>query len=1578
MNQEPQESLAESIIKRIPGKVKGNSLATFTRRFYAGISLEDMESQDLGFLAAEAEAVFKFIQSHRRGSISIAHSCTGQFSTFMILNDDMPFLVDSVTAELARLGVKVFDLIHPVLRLRRDKSGKFQEFAENGGEALDESLIYVRAGVTDKKLAANIAAGLENVLESVQTVVSDWRGMLARVDETVKSLELHKNREEAAETRDFIEWLADHHFTFLGYAEYDFGGGKTPALKAVKGSELGIFRPEVKAGGVSGETLEFSKNGRLLEITKSSTKAMVHRSVYMDSIGVKKLGRNGEILGERRFFGLFASSVYYQSTNQIPVIRRKVHHVISASGHSSGSHSGKILQFIMDSYPRDEIFQSSEADLLENGLAILRLIERPRVGLFIRKDSLGRFLSCLIYVPKERFDTNLRHRIQEILETSLGGKVTEYYTQITDSPLSRLHLIIKGGKPGFDVHALQAQIAEAASGWTDDLYQELKKHSGKNAERLFSKYESAFPKSYTAIYRAYNAVFDILKIEEATASGKITFELYTSASSLKNFNGHALHLKLYSPASEMLISDVLPVLENMGLKVRDEHPFLVKPGSENGIWIRDFLVEVPGKDFSREEIAQIKQGFGEALSAVFDGSAENDGFNRLILEAGLPWREVALLRSLSKYLKQAGISYSQEYIQASLAKYPQIARLLTSLFNAMFDPAAKSGREKEVESISAKITSALSAVADLNDDRIIRRFLETAKAMLRTNFFQNKPYISFKLDSRKVPELPLPRPLYEIFVYSPRVEGIHLRGGKVARGGLRWSDRKEDFRTEILGLMKAQMVKNSVIVPVGSKGGFIVKQPPATGGKAAYLAEGVECYKTFLRGILDITDNIAGGKITPPARVTRRDGDDPYLVVAADKGTAAFSDYANSVSAEYGFWLGDAFASGGSAGYDHKKMGITAKGGWVSVKRHFREIGLDVDTEDFTAAGIGDMAGDVFGNGMLMSRHIRLIAAFNHIHIFIDPAPDAAKSFAERKRLFETPGSAWTDYDRKLISKGGGVFERSAKSIPVTAEMKKALGITAESLSPDELIKAILLAPVDLLWNGGIGTYVKSAAETHQDAGDKSNDSLRVNGGDLRCKVVGEGGNLGFTQQGRVEYAMKGGRINTDAIDNSGGVDCSDHEVNIKIALASRVESGKLSLKSRDEFLSGMTDEVASLVLRDNYLQTMALSVAELQGANLAESQAGFMRRLEAVGLLDRKIEFLPTDEELSRRQSEKRGLTRPELAVLLAYSKMSLYGELLASDLPDDPYFSRDLSLYFPKAMREKFSAEIEKHRLRREIIATFVTNSMVNRVGSTFFHNVTKDTGMPAADVARAYTAVRDIFSLRALWVEIESLDGKVPAEAQYSMLLEISKFIERMTFWFLRNLPHPLKVEDAVKRFSGDVQAFSEKLSLLLSGSEKKNLGIRLEALESKGVPTPLARKIAELAALSSSCDVAVVSKSGSYPVHVVGQVYFEIGERLSLSWLKEAASRLPADNYWLRLAARNITDSLFDEQRKIAAKIIKTSCKGDSCKGAVDSWCELKSGEIARHDDFIAELRTVESLDLSMLVAATRRVEALGLI
>jgi glutamate dehydrogenase len=1542
-----------------------DALARFVRLFYAHVPPEDVLERSPEDLYGAAASLWRFAAARERGKAKLRvfnpdpaqDGWKSARTVVELVNDDMPFLVDSVTAALNGLGATVKLVIHPIVRVRRDPGGRILELMagpeSNGTDTLRESVMHVEIGEErDPARLGQFAASLESVLLDVRHAVADWQPMrsaLARVLDELGSNPPVLPPKEVAEGIAFLRWLDEDNFTFLGYREYRFGEGSIVGAA----SGLGILRDEGysvfdlrRFGELPPDIQEFLRQPRLLFIAKSNRRATVHRPAHMDAIGVKEFGADGRVVGMRLFLGLFTSLAYSRSPRAIPLLRQKVQKAMARAGFAAQSHDAKALLHILDTFPRDELFQIGEDELFETAMGILHLQERQRIALFVRRDPFERFVSALVYVPRERYSTELRLAFAKILEDAYGGTTAAFYTQLDESVLARIHFIIRterGRVPAIDSAEVERRLAEAGRTWTDRL---------RDAKpEAVARWGDAFPTAYRERTDTAEALEDVAIAESVLAGAPLGLRLYRRP--------EGLGFKLFRAASSVALSDVLPMLENMGLRVLAEVPHALRPdGRPEPMWLHDFALEPR----SPVDVPALRPRFEEAFAKVWAGEMESDGLNRLVLLAGLGWRQVVILRTYAKVLRQAGATFSQSYMEDALAAHPRIAAALARLFERRFDPAREERHDLECNGIVQEIDHALDAVTNLDEDRILRSFLLLVQKTLRTNYFLEKPYLSVKLLSRELELLPAPRPLYEIYVYSPRVEGVHLRGGKVARGGIRWSDRKEDFRTEILGLLKAQMVKNAVIVPVGSKGGFVVKRPPAQ--REAFLAEGIECYKTLVRGLLDITDNFVGTKVVPPKDVVRRDDDDPYLVVAADKGTATFSDIANGVAKEYGFWLGDAFASGGSAGYDHKAMGITARGAWETVKRHFRELGTDIQTTPFTCVGVGDMSGDVFGNGMLLSPATKLVAAFDHRHIFIDPDPDPARSLAERRRLFEKPRSSWADYDKALLSKGGAVFERSAKSVEISPEAKARLGLDSDRMTPAELMRGILKAPVDLLWFGGIGTYVKASTESNAEVGDRANDAQRIDGRDIRAKVVGEGANLGCTQRGRIEYAWKGGRINTDAIDNSAGVDTSDHEVNIKILL----DAQEMDEAARNQLLAEMTEEVGALVLRDNYLQSLAISLAETRAFELLDAHHRLIRTLEKEGRLDRALEFLPDDEAIAERAAQRRGLVRPELAVLLAYAKNALYAELLPSDLPDDKQLVADLLRYFPRQLRRTLRAGIERHRLRREIIATFVTNSIVNRAGIAFVNELKLETGRPASDVARAYAVTRDAFQLRPLWSAIDDLDNKVPAPVQYDMLLAAGRLAERSTLWFLRSGLPLDDVQARLDAFAPGIELLAARLAEILPEPERASLQRRTEKLAGAGVPAALAEQVARLDFLVSAVDIVRLQKSTALDVIEVGRVYFHAGARFGFDRLRAAARRLKAETPYQKMAVAALVDDFFQLQSEVSSRVVKDG-------GAVEAWAASRGRTLAPLDAALGDLLATPEPDLAMLTVAARQMRTL---
>lgn len=1619
INTSENKQFIESLVKAL-AKSKGvekdkSQVETLLRSFYRFVRTEELSVYSQQDLLGNMLSLHGFLEKREQGAISIrvfnptvkANGWQSPYTIVELVNADKPFLVDSVTEEILRHNYAIMQLMHPVLHAQRDKKGKLvalQESDDGQEQGVVESVMqfHIERIHGDDECEA-LKKSLFKVLGLVGAAVSDWQEIVQKVAEVIEELQLSKDGlggdyskkellqldSEIDEVLTFIRWLKDDNFVLLGYRYY---ANKNESMAAVRGTGLGILRQS--SGDLEPKELEASRvtalqptthTAGVLTITKGNKKSVIHRPVHMDYIVVRSFDSSGKVTGEHRILGMFTSSVYYQSARNIPIVKNKLKAIKELSGFTAHGHSGKALMAVLEDFPRDELFQAPEETLFSAAMGIATCSVQPKVRFFVRQDEYQRFMSCIIMVPRERMSTSLRKKMEAILCDAFKGVVSNHYTQISESHLARIQVIVKttpGKVPAFDTAEIEAVLTDAALSWEDRLEQELaRRYKDGQGVAFFKEYGNAFSLSYQNRFSAVDAYYDILQMEKVGRIQTTTFDLYDSG----HDDSGVFSFKIYHPKDKIPLSEMMPLLENMGLVVLDEHTYLVSPETaEQPIWVHRFRIAI--NSVKHPLLNDIKANFEAAIDEIWKGEVQNDLLNRLILIAGLSWRDVVLLRAYSKYLQQANFRYSQSYIADALTNHPRIVKDLVSLFYLRFDPDNRpDDADKAYQKIEKKIDSALSKVSNLSEDRVVRAYLELMKTTLRTNFFQQdvggdvKAYASFKFLSSAISFLPKPKPYVEIFVYSSRMEGIHLRGGKVARGGLRWSDRGEDFRTEVLGLMKAQMTKNSVIIPVGSKGGFVVKKPPQEGGREAFLKEGIECYKTFLRGLLDITDNRVGTRIIQPERVVTHDDVDPYLVVAADKGTATFSDIANSVSQEYGFWLGDAFASGGSVGYDHKKMGITARGAWVSVKRHFSEMGINVDTDDFTVVGVGDMSGDVFGNGMLLSKHIKLVAAFNHLHIFIDPSPaDPARAFKERERLFKLPRSSWKDYEAKLISTGGGIFERSAKSIKLSKEIKALIGTSEKELTPDELIQQLLKAEVDLLWNGGIGTYVKARSESHDEVGDKMNDAVRINGVDLRSKVVGEGGNLGFTQLGRIEYAQQGGRINTDAIDNSAGVDCSDHEVNIKIALGKLVEDKKLSVPKRNSLLESMTDEVAELVLRDNVLQTQALTIAHAKGSQQLESLSRLITRLEDKGELDRAVEFLPDNDEIQRRSQAGKGMTRPELSVVLAYSKLTLFSELVETNLPDDPYYQADLLAYFPKQLHKKYADAIQSHPLKREIVATSVTNSMINRMGSAMCYHLQVDNGARVCDIARAYTVVRDVFNLRELWNDIGDADKDISMEVRMALYSDIQKLMEHVILWLLRHYPQPIDIRKAVDTFSASVEVLNKNWQTTLPADLFQQVyKSKYDHFIEGNVPEAIAERVAGLAPLTAALDIITVANQAKLDVKVVARVFFKLGERLGISWFKHQLAGMSSDNYWQRMSLKTITAELFDQQAALTAEVIKELCKDNVCSDAVESWFSSNTAKVERYLGVVNDFKNQEEIGESMFVIALSKLKALYL-
>jgi glutamate dehydrogenase len=1591
-----EAELIDSVCERIREELPEDQVPpaeAFVRQYYHWVPQEDLRDRARADLYGAAMAHWRLVLEREPGEAKVRvynpdperDGWSSPHTVLEIVSDDMPFIVDSVQMELAREDFTIDLLIHPVIRVRRDDRGRVVEVLDPGEErddALSESVFHAELlREPDRDRLEHLHERIVAVLEKVRTAVDDWEPMRRRALELADELEQQRrpaSQEEVDEVRAFLRWVADDHFTFLGYREYklieDDGDVR---VKAFDDTGLGILRhqrpsPPRKLGE---KAAALARTSQLLLLTKANSQAPIHRPAYLDYIGVRRFDADGKVIGEYRFLGLYTSSAYRASLSEIPLLRGKVRSILDRSGFLPTSHDAKGLLEILESYPRDVLFQFDTDDLFHTSMGLLGLGERQRVRLFVWEDALDRFVWCLVTIPRDRFNTENRERIGRLLREAFSGTSLDWTPQVTESLLVRVHYIIRcDGIPDYDVDELEAKLAQVTRSWTDDLRQALISDLGEErGVKLHRRYQAAFPTGYRSDWPAKAAVEDIVRIEALGERHGAIINLYRPEG-----ESEILRCKLYS-AEGVSLSEVLPTFEHMGARVMDERPYRITPRDADAAWIYDFGLRV-----AAEDIARVRDTFEDVFLAARRGLVEDDRLNGLVLAAELTGREITVLRGVARYLRQAGIPYSDAYMERALMAHPDIAEGMLELFLARFNPDDPD--ESRADQIRERVEDGIDGVESLDEDRILRGFLSVITAMLRTNFFRRdesgRPpsYLSFKLEPEAISLLPKPRPRFEVFVYSPRFEGVHLRGGKVARGGIRWSDRPEDFRTEILGLMKAQMVKNALIVPVGAKGGFVLKQPPKEGGERL-REEAVACYRMFLRGLLDLTDNIVDGEVVAPERVVGYDEDDTYLVVAADKGTARFSDIANEIAADYGYWLGDAFASGGSHGYDHKQMGITARGAWESVKRHFRELGTDVESTDFTVVGIGDMSGDVFGNGMLLSRHIKLVAAFDHRHVFLDPDPDPDASFEARKRLFEQDRSAWDDYDQDAISEGGGVYERTAKSVPISDQVKRALGIEEDKLSPPELIRAILCAPVDLLWNGGIGTYVKASGESHAEVGDKANDPLRANARELRCRVVGEGGNLGFTQRARIEYAQEGGpeheggAIYTDSIDNAAGVNTSDHEVNIKILLDAIVRSGKLSEEDRNALLVEMTDPVAEQVLYASYTQTQAISLALFQAKAMIDVHARLIRRLEQVAGLDRELEFLPADEIISDRKAAHEGLLAPELAIVMAYCKLHIYGRLIHSELPEDEYLARDLERYFPPPLPERYGKAMPEHRLRREIIATVVANQLVDRAGTTFAFRLGEETGASPPTLARAYAVAREVFDMRRFWEEVESLDNQVPAEVQLQMLIEGRRLVERATRWLVLEQAGGIAIEEEVRRFEPGAELLGGALPEILDGAEAAAFEDQVATLTEAGVPDGLARCVAAMPSLLPVFDIVAVAEESGRDLEDVMHTYFRLASRLELSWLRDRIYALPRSNRWQALARAALRDDLMQAHRELTLEVLDFASDGNSGEEAIDEWAEGRSESLERSLSTLADVRASRTYDTTTLPVALREVRSL---
>ncbi|WP_165726187.1 NAD-glutamate dehydrogenase [Pseudoalteromonas sp. SA25] len=1595
--------ILDNVCKLIQKKVRADNVLLvekFAKALYSNMSKEDLANRNDSDLYGAALSLWNSLEKNTTDDAVIRvfnpevakDGWQSSHTIVEIITKDMPFLVDSVRMAMTRENIASHLLLHCPLKIKRDENAKISGLSNLKAEQESSStktVFFIEIDrQTDSSVIESFKKELESVLVDVSVAVDDWQPIRKKLIAVTKELpKRHHNKttEEVSETTEFLDWLAKDNFTLMGYREYELSPVQGDyQLKGKMESSLGLMKNSTEEhtrllSELPEVARQEARSSNLLILTKTNSVSRVHRPAYIDYVGIKRFDDEGNVIGEDRFIGLFSSSFYNNSATDVPVLKRKINRIMEMCDFAKGTHAYKAVLNILETYPRDELVQARESELLEVAMGVLQVQERDMCRLFVRKDAYGRFLSCMVYVPRERYNTALRRETQDILANAFNSDdKVEFTTYFSESTLARTHYTVRvtDNKIEYNVKDIENNLVEAARTWEDKLQSALLESAGEaRGNDLNRKYCNAFARSYKDEVLPSAAVVDIEKLELLSDENKLEMLFYRPQ---EEANSNIVRLSLFHKDEPIHLSDVMPMLENFGLRVVGETPYSVKTSDGRINWIMDFSMLIDSKGMA--DFDKISARFRAALTNVWGNRLENDGFNRLVLMGGLTGREASILRAYAKYMRQIGVTFSQSYIESTFANYPNIAAQIVNLFAKKFSIKSPASA-KTLEKLSTQIYLELENVANLDDDRIIRLYVDMIVATLRTNYFQKddagqfKSYVSFKIQPSLIPDVPLPLPAFEIFVYSPRVEGVHLRYGKVARGGLRWSDRREDFRTEVLGLVKAQQVKNTVIVPVGSKGGFVCKQLPSE--REAFIKEGQECYKIFIRGLLDITDNIERGEVVPARDVVRHDEDDAYLVVAADKGTATFSDIANGIANEYNFWLGDAFASGGSVGYDHKKMGITAKGAWESVKRHFREMDIDCQTTDFTVVAIGDMAGDVFGNGMLLSKHIRLQVAFNHMHIFVDPNPDAATSYPERERLFNMPRSSWEDYNKELISAGGGVFSRAAKSITLSPEMKKMLGTKKASMTPNELMKASLMMEFDLLWNGGIGTYIKNSKETDADVGDRANDALRINGRDLGAKIIGEGGNLGATQLGRVEFAAKGGRVNTDFIDNVGGVACSDNEVNIKILLNGLVAEGDLTRKQRDELLYSMTDEVSELVLKDCYRQTHTISITQSKGTSTLKEKIRFIHALEKDGKLNRAIEFIPSDEELAERAAAGKDLTRPELSVLVSYAKMVLKESLVSDEITENPYYRQLLVKSFPRPLREKFNDAMNNHPLRKEIIATKLANSIVNDMGLNFMVRMHEETGANEAEIAMCYSIASEIFEMRDTWSSISALDNKIPAAVQTEMLYQLRRTVRRTTRWFLRHRNKSQTIEQGIEFFAPTFKDLSDNLNTYMIEKENDRIVIEANKLIDAGVPADIAKRIVSLSSLFSVMDLAEVANNSGKSISMVSNTYFKLGARMGLHWFLEQITKQPVANHWQALARSSYREEL-DWQQRTLSEVVLNSFEGDESDvdSQIDEWMDSQDLLLQRWKQMLAEFKTSQSHDFAKFSVALRELMLLS--
>ncbi len=1607
----------------IKGKAMLDTYVQFAGRYLINSDAHELAQLDFEELTADVEQAWSFVQERKtsRPLVRLDQSERRELgratpiTTLRVLLDDKPFVVDSLRQALLRHGAAIKEVRNTVLFCGRTKAGskadgygRFGQLAALSNSVDDDFSAEAFCSISCARIPQDELKALEEevreTLQHVSTAVSDYREMTAAASNLRRDLLTHAeflpvSEENVAESIEFIGWLVDNHFTFLGYEKYRITTRKGESiLQLDSDSLLGVsqlksrLKSQTKVASLPGAAADFIDRPKLLSFAKSSMRSKVHRPAYYDYVLVKEFDRSGRVTHMHRFLGLYTSSVYFREALAIPLLRKKVSRALEKSGFIPNGHNMKDLLQVINTFPRDELFQISSSQLLETAVAITRIRDTGSSRIFIRKDFYGRFVSCLVYIPRELFNTNSRLAIQALLEEKFQAQDVDFNTYLSESSQARIHLVFRVPKiRGLRVDSAQieAEIEALIRPWEDDLLNCLRQSgSEEEAQAQYRRYAQCFSAAYKETYSAQEAVSDLAFIDRVTQTQDLAVCLSGSSAETAEFS-----FKLFSFDSQLMLSDVDPILENLGLRIVSERTFALTSDcssaeqSSNRIWLHDFLVYRSVADGKLDD--EGKRRFEEAFYAIWGGKADDDAYNALVLRANLGWRQAALLRALGAYLKQIRFGYSQLFLAETLSKHAAVTAKLVAFFEGQFSPDGKHSATMRTKRSNA-IESLIDEISNLSEDSVLRGFLELVLAMTRTNYFQKteegaaKDYFSFKFEPQRLSRVPRPVPKFEIFVYARSVEGVHLRGGKVARGGLRWSDRREDYRTEVLGLVKAQQVKNSVIVPVGAKGGFVLKGLRESLSKAEFHEAGMAAYKVFISGLLDLTDNLLEAKVVPPKDLHRLDDDDPYLVVAADKGTATFSDTANGIAEERGFWLGDAFASGGSNGYDHKAMGITAKGAWVSVRRHFRELGINVQKDEFSVIGIGDMSGDVFGNGMLLSDKIKLVGAFNHLHIFIDPEPCAKESFKERRRLFKKAGSNWADYDLSLVSKGGGIFPRSAKSIDLSPQMKKLLAVSADSLTPDELISTMLRAPVDLLWNGGIGTYVKAAEESQESVGDKTNDGLRVDAQDLRCVAVGEGGNLGLTQKARIAFGKLGGRLFTDFVDNSAGVDCSDHEVNIKILLneldskisgSGRGDSDS-NVKARNELLRSMTQEVSDLVLDNNYkqVQTLALSYAD-EGLGCEEFD-DLISYLEESAELDRKLEFLPDSETLKARAADGERPTRAELAIATSVMKMHLKEKLVDANYLSDPHFESLLQGAFPPSLVERFQEQIGSHPLRNELMATQLANTLVNRVGAYSLSALIKVSGKPIVKVVRALYLAIEIVGAEAFWSAFEGLDYKVASACQDAMMLRLVRLVRDCARWLLRNRLVGEGIAADAEQFKSSLLGVRELLPAVLTAHSREHLDKEISDAKEQGVPAALAKAHAEHRFLLPALGLIETAEEIGESLETMASAYYIMGEALRLDNLANLVASIVPTSSWEMKVRSSALDDLLWRQKRLARRLLSESKGKKDTQARVDAWFEANQRKLARTQRILSELQAEQLVDLAMVTVVMRELKRLS--